>query len=121
MREKHWRMIALIALQSSAAFSYWIAIPGSEIIPKLFAESDLVCKGEVTDAPLPVEVHHPLPTSPRSPFLTIQIRADRCFKGQLPNHLTSVRVKRIVTSPVDGLRADWGFVRKGDYALFFLK
>jgi hypothetical protein len=58
-----------------------VHVIGSENIPKLMASSDLVCKGEVVEAPEPV-FSTALELPPRT--ATAIVRADRCFKGQPP-------------------------------------
>jgi len=89
---------------------------GGEYLPKLVAESTLVCKGEVTKVP-------PLRVAPNPGHLNTPaaVHIDRCFKGQ--PHSAEIAVL------YDGVLPSAGFsggifpvvLERGDYALFFLE
>ena len=99
---------------ASAAFASPGPLPGTENIPKLMADSTLVCKGEVVDAPTPTFV----PSSAGMTRLTAtaNVRPDRCFKGAPQGSLVPVLFDGFVSG------IDSSFVlRNGDYRLFFLK
>ena len=68
-------------LLSPLAFAYPGPIPGTENIPKLMADSTLVCKGEVVEAP---EVT--VASDPQPPHRTAKavVHVYRCFKGEPP-------------------------------------
>jgi hypothetical protein len=106
-------------LLSAPAFGYPRPLYRTENIPQLMAESTLVCKGEVTDAPDVTSSENP--DLPRLTATAI-IRADRCFKGQAPDGgIVPVLFDNVL--PAGGMSGGTPFVvlRKGDYCLFFLK
>jgi hypothetical protein len=79
MQANRWCSTALLMCLGSSAFAFPRPLPGTENIPKLMAVSELVCKGEVVEAPTPTLV----PSSAGMPRLTViaNVRPDRCFKG----------------------------------------
>jgi hypothetical protein len=88
---------------------------GSENIPKLMADSTLVCKGEVTEAP---EVTYSSdPDLPHQTAIAV-LHLDRCFKGSPPANETILVLFDAVLPATGG---DYVAFQKGDYRLFFLK
>jgi len=110
---------AIPLLFSPFAFGGPGPVPGSENIPKMMAESTLVCKGEVVDAP--GVIASPNPPYPRR-TATAFVHVDRCFKGELPAGGT-VPVLFDNILPGGGTSGGTPFVvlQKGDYRLYFLK
>ncbi len=89
-------------------------MPGTEDIPQLMAESTLVCKGEVIEAPAPVRVASPEGMERMSAIANV--KPDRCFKGKPDGGPIPVLF--------DGFDTGTGgsfVLRKGTYLLFFLK
>ena len=89
-------------------------MPGTEHIPQLMAESTLVCKGEVIEAPAPVRVASPEGMERMSAIANV--KPDRCFKGKPDGGPIQVLF--------DGFDTGTGgsfVLRKGTYLLFFLK
>jgi hypothetical protein len=96
-----------------------VHVIGTENIPKLMASSDLVCKGEVVEAPEPV-----FSTALELPRWTATaiVRADRCFKGQPPaNQFLPVLFDHILPSGGTTGGRIYVVFRKGEYCLYFLK
>jgi hypothetical protein len=92
---------------------------GAEKIPKLMADSTLVCKGEVIVAPA-------LVFSAKAPSLhwtaTAFIHTDRCFKGETPlSETVPVLFDNILPSGGTSGGTPYVILRKGDYRLYFLK
>ena len=92
---------------------------GRENIPRLMAESTLVCKGEVIDAPA-VTFSANVPASQLT--ATAVVRTDRCFKGQPPDGgIIPVLFDNVLPG------AGWSggtppvVLRQGDYLLLFLR
>ena len=104
----------MAVLASSLAFAYPRAPVGTEDIPKLMADSALVCKGDVVEAP---EVT--VSSDPRPPHRTATavVHVDRCFKGPPGSQVVLVLFDNIL--PPGG--GPYVVLRKGDYRLFFLK
>ena len=73
--------VPMAAILCSHALAYPRPPHGTENIPKLMAESTLVCKGEVVEA---AEVS--VVSDPRPPHRTATaiVHVDRCFKGERP-------------------------------------
>jgi hypothetical protein len=114
MHAKSLCSVALLLCCNTGALASPGPLPGTENIPKLMADSTLVCKGEVVEAPTPTFV----PSSAGMTRLTAtaNVRPDRCFKGAPQGSLVPVQFDGFVSS------VDSSFVlRKGDYRLFFLK
>jgi hypothetical protein len=114
MHAKRWCSTALLMCLGSSAFAFPAPLPGTEDIPKLMAVSELVCKGQVVEAPTPTFVA----SSAGMPRLTViaNVRPDRCFKGTPNGTLISVLFDGFVSG------VDPSFVlRKGDYRLLFLR
>ena len=104
---------------STAAFGFPSPLRvGRENIPRLMAESTLVCKGQIIDAP-PVRFSVDAPASQLT--ATALVLTDRCFKGQPPDG-------GIVPVVFDNVLPGGGWsggtppmvLRQGDYRLFFL-
>jgi hypothetical protein len=113
MHAKCWYSTALLMCLGSSAFAFPSPPPGTEDIAKLMAVSELVCKGEVVEAPTPTSV----PSSAGMPRLTVtaNVHPDRCFKGKPNGTLIPVRFDGFISG------VDPSFVlRKGDYRLLFL-
>lgn len=92
---------------------------GTENIPELLPTSDLVCKGEVVEAPRPVFCCR---CNTATPDRTAIVRADRCFKGQpLGNQFVPVLFDSILPSAGTTGGRIYAVFRKGDYCLYFLK
>jgi hypothetical protein len=107
---KYWFIIPLLVLPTVQIAASPAPLEGTENIPQLMAESIVVCKGKVVDAPEPVySWNHTAGMT-----ATAQIRAARCFKGAHNGRSIPVLFDRSVTGP-------HFFFRKGDYRLFFLK
>ncbi len=107
--------VPMAAILCSHALAYPRPPHGTENIPKLMAESTLVCKGEVVEA---AEVS--VVSDPRPPHRTATaiVHVDRCFKGERPaSELVPVLFDNIL--PPGG--GPYVVLRKGDYRLFFLK
>jgi hypothetical protein len=96
-----------------------VHVIGTENIPKMMASSDLVCKGEVVEAPEPVfsaALELPRRTA------TAIVRADRCFKGQPPaNQFVPVLFDHILPSGGTTGGRIYVVFRRGEYCLYFLK
>ena len=104
----------LAAVLCSHALAYPGPHPGTENIPKLMADSALVCKGEILEAPEMKFVSDPQP--PRRTAVAI-IHMDRCFKGARPaNEMGPVLFDNMLPSSGGG---PYVVLRKGDYRLFF--
>ena len=103
------------ALIGSEARAFPRPTDGSENIPKLMADSALVCKGEVTEAPEVMSSSDPAP-----PHLTAiaVVHLDRCFKGSTPANET---ILVLCDGFVPAHGGDYVVFEKGDYRLFFLK
>jgi hypothetical protein len=114
MQAKRWCSTALLMCLGSSAFAFPRPLPGTEDIPKLVAASELVCKGEVVEAPTPTLV----PSSADMPRLAViaKVRPDRCFKGTPNGALIPV----LFDGFVSGVGPSF-VLRKGDYRLLFLK
>jgi hypothetical protein len=108
---KYWFMIALLVLPASQIAAYPRLPAGSENIPQLMAESALVCKGEVFDAPAPVYSWE----GKAGMKATALVRADRCFKGAPQGPSIPV-----LFDGFPGMGPAF-VLRKGEYRLFFLK
>lgn len=87
---------------------------GSEDIPKLMADSVLVCKGEVTEAPEVESTFSPDP--PRLTAIAV-VHLEKCFKGVAPSNET-ILVLFDQFIPAQG--GDYTVLQKGDYRLLFL-
>ena len=111
--------IGVFFLLSSEICAGTVHVVGTENIPELMASSDLVCKGEVIEAPEPLfsaALELPRRTA------TAIVRSDRCFKGQPPaNQFLPVLFDHVL--PSGGTSGGRIFVvfRKGEYCLYFLK
>ena len=79
------------------------------------ADSTLVCKGEVTEAPEIVPTSDPDP--PRHTGIAV-IHLDRCFKGSPPANET---ILVLCDSVIPAHGGDYVGFEKGDYRLFFLE
>jgi PBS lyase HEAT-like repeat len=114
MQANRWCSTALLMCLGLSAFASPGPVPGTEDIPKLIAVSELVCKGEVVEAPTPTFV----PSPAGMPRLTViaNVRPDRCFKGSPNGALIPV----LVDGFVSGTNPSF-VLRKGDYRLLFLK
>ncbi len=88
---------------------------GSENIPKLMADSTLVCKGEITEAP--ELTYSSDPDLPHQTAIAV-LHLDRCFKGSPPANETILVLFDAVLPETGGAYVAF---RKGDYRLFFLK
>ena len=106
--------VPMAVLASSLAFAYPRAPVGTEDIPKLMADSALVCKGDVVEAPEVI-----VSSDPRPPHRTATavVHVDRCFKGPPGSQVVLVLFDNIL--PPGG--GPYVVLRKGDYRLFFLK
>ena len=106
-------MLSLL-LVGLGAFAYPRPPFGTENIPALMAQSTLVCKGEVVQAPTPIVA--PLSHSIRRMTAVAEVRPDRCFKGMPSSELIPVLF--------DGFLPAAGgpnfVLHTGDYRLFFL-
>src|SRR5437870_7577689 len=71
----------LAAVLCSHALAYPGPPRGTENIPKLMADSALVCKGEVVEAAEVTVVSDPRPPHRTA---TAIVHVDRCFKGERP-------------------------------------
>jgi hypothetical protein len=109
------RLLLLLLLGSSCTFAYPRPPIGTEDIPALMAESTLVCKGEVVQAP-PLTFTRSSDSVPRMTAVA-EVRPDRCFKGTPPRSSIPVLFDGLV--PVGG--GPFFVLQKGDYRLFFLK
>jgi hypothetical protein len=109
-------LCSLIALFiCSHASGYPRPIPGTENIPKLMADSTLVCKGEVVRTD---EVKPSVAPSPYNAAVIAIVHMDRCFKGETPaDYMVSILFDD--TPPPTGGR--YTAPPNGDYRLFFLK
>lgn len=107
-----WALAAILV--PPEVFAYPGPVPGTENIPKLMADSALVCKGEVVEAP-----ESTVSSDPRPPHQTATavLRVDMCFKGEAPSGTLLVLFDNIL--PPGG--GPYVVIRKGDYRLFFLK
>jgi hypothetical protein len=114
MQANRWCSTALLMCLGASAFAFPRPLPGTEDIPKLVAVSELVCKGEVVEAPTPTLV----PSSADMLRLAViaKVRPDRCFKGT-PN---GVLIPVLFDGFVSGVGPSF-VLRKGDYRLLFLK
>jgi len=107
--------VPMAAILCSHALAYPGPLRGTENIPKLMADSALVCKGEVVEAAEVTVV-----SDPRPPHLTATaiVHVDRCFKGERPaSEVVPVLFDNIL--PPGG--GPYVVLRKGEYRLFFLK
>jgi hypothetical protein len=107
--------VPMAAILCSHALAYPGPLRGTENIPKLMADSALVCKGEVVEAAGVTVV-----SDPRPPHLTATaiVHVDRCFKGERPaSEVVPVLFDNIL--PPGG--GPYVVLRKGEYRLFFLK
>ena len=105
----------LAAVLCSHALAYPGPPRGTENIPKLMADSALVCKGEVVEATEVTFVSDPRPPHRTA---TAIVHVDRCFKGERPaSEVVPVLFDNIL--PPGG--GPYVVLRKGDYRLFFLK
>ena len=105
----------MAAILCSHALAYPGPLRGTENIPKLMADSALVCKGEVIEAAQVTVVSDPRPPHRTA---TAMVRMDRCFWGErLASELAPVLFDNILP-PAAG---PYVVLRKGDYRLFFLK
>ena len=105
----------LAAVLCSHALAYPGPPRGTENIPKLMADSALVCKGEVVEAAEVTVVSDPRPPHRTA---TAIVHVDRCFKGERPaSEVVPVLFDNIL--PPGG--GPYVVLRKGDYRLFFLK
>ena len=105
----------MAAILCSHALAYPGPLRGTENIPKLMADSALVCKGEVVEAAAVTVVSDPRPPHRTA---TAMVHVDRCFKGELPaSEVVPVLFDNIL--PPGG--GPYVVLRKGDYRLFFLK
>jgi hypothetical protein len=105
----------MAAILCSHALGYPGPLPGTENIPKLMADSALVCKGEVVEAAEVAVVSDPRPPHRTA---TAIVHVDRCFKGERPaSEVVPVLFDNIL--PPGG--GPYVVLRKGDYRLFFLK
>jgi hypothetical protein len=105
----------LAVVLCSDALAYPRPPGGTENIPKLMADSALVCKGEVVEAAEVTVVSDPRPPHRTA---TALVHVDRCFKGERPSsELVPVLFDNIL--PPEG--GPYVVLRKGDYCLFFLK
>jgi len=99
----------------SHALAYPRPPRGRENIPKLMADSVLVCKGAVVEAAEVTVVSDPRPPHRTA---TAIVHVDRCFKGERPaSEVVPVLFDNIL--PPGG--GPYVVLRKGDYRLFFLK
>ena len=104
----------MAAILCSHALAYPGPPPRTENIPKLMADSALVCKGEVVEAAEVTVVSDP---RPRHRTATAIVHLDRRFKGERPaSELVPVLFDNIL--PPSG--GPYVTLRKGDYRLFFL-
>lgn len=111
--------VGVVFLSSRVLCASTVHVTGTENIPNLMASSDLVCKGEVVEAPEVI-----LSTTPELPRRTATaiVRADRCFKGNPPsNQFLPVLFDQIL--PGGGTSGGRIYVvfGKGEYCLYFLK
>jgi hypothetical protein len=106
---------AISLLFSPLAFAYPRPVPGTENIPKLVADSILVCKGEVVEAP---DVKVSSDPQPPHRTATAVVHVDRCFKGERPASEIVLVLFDNILPPSAG---PYVVLRKGDYRLFFLK
>lgn len=108
-------ILATLLCAGSFAVAYPRPPVGTEDIPALMAESALVCKGEVVDAPAPTYTNSPdLMTQMTA---VAEVRPDRCFKGAPPGSSIPVLFNGFVAAG-----GGPSFVlSKGEYLLFFLK
>src|SRR5215469_9268899 len=100
----------IAVLLSPLVFAYPGPIPGTENIPKLMADSTLVCKGEVVEAP---EVTVSSDPQPPHRTATAVVHVDRCFKGAPGSEVVLVLFDNIL--PPGG--GPYVVLRKGDYRL----
>ena len=108
--------LPLAAVVCSGALGYPRPPRGVENIPKLMADSALVCKGEVAEAAEVTVVSRP--PGPPHRTATAIVHLDRCFKGERPaSEVVPVLFDNIL--PPGG--GPYVVLRKGDYRLFFLK
>ena len=115
MRGRTFFIAAVTVLICSHALAYPGPIRGTENIPKLMADSALVCKGEVVGTE---EVKPSVAPSPSNKAVIANVHIDRCFKGETPaDHMVSIVFDD--TPPPTGGR--YIAPPKGDYRLFFLK
>jgi hypothetical protein len=112
MGSGHSCFLALLVCLSEGAFAYPGPLPGTEDIPKMMADSVLVCKGEVVEAPIPKFSRSLADASD----LRANVRPDRCFKGSLNG--SSIQV--LFDGFISGVGPSF-VLHKGDYRLFFLK
>src|ERR1700720_673322 len=107
--------VPMAAILCSHAFAHPRPTRGTENIPKLMADSTLVCKGEVVEAAEVTVVSDPRPPHRTA---TAIVHVDRCFKGERP-------ASQVVPVLFDNILPPRGgpyvVLRKGDYSLFFLK
>ena len=102
-------------LLSPLAFAYPGPTPGTENIPKLMADSALVCKGEVIEAP---EVTVSSDPQPPHRTATALVHVNRCFKGEPPASEAVLVLFDNILPPGGG---PYVVLRKGEYRLFFLR
>ncbi len=107
--------LAMAGILCSHVLAYPGPIRGTENIPKLMADSSLVCKGQVVEAAEATVVSDPRPPHRTA---TAIVHVDRCFKGERPaSELVPVLFDNVL--PPGG--GPYVVLRKGDYRLFFLK
>src|SRR5215469_6376981 len=102
--------LALLFIQQAVA--YPSPLPGTEPIPQLMEQADLVCKGLVTNAPPTIEGPYT-----KEKTGVAQVRVDRCFKGD-PGTAEIPVLFDWILPPGGGPGV---VLRTGDYYLFFLK
>jgi hypothetical protein len=115
MRVQLWLCLTIIALPWSPAAAYPRPAVGTENIPKLVADSTLVCKGEVTEAP---DVTSTPDTAPPHLTAIALVEVSRCFKGEPP---PSNVIPVLFDGVIPVAPSPYVVLRRGDYRLFFLK
>lgn len=106
-------------LLSRAAVGFPSFLLGRENIPRMVAESTLICKGEIIDAPT-VKLSINAPASRLT--ATAVVRTDRCFKGEPPNGgIVPVLFDNVLPGGGTSGGTPPVVLRKGDYRLYFLK
>jgi HEAT repeats len=111
--------LALLILAASPAASAFPSPLRRENIPRMTAESTLVCKGEVIDAP-PVIFSINVRASQLT--ATALVRTDQCFKGQPPNGgIVPVLFDNILPAGAWSGGTPPVVPQNGDYRLYFLK
>jgi len=115
MRIQLWLCVTIMAFPWSPSAGYPRPASGTENIPNLVADSTLVCKGEVTEAP---DVTSTPDTAPPHLTAIALVEVSTCFKGDPP---PSNVIPVLFDGVIPVAPSPYVVLRRGDYRLFFLK